>query len=84
MQGTAYSAPLERLAGSMPFQSLRKPRALPGGMTCKYEANGQSRRNQNAFSGPRKHIRAKRGAKAPEENRKPLSEQNKQKRSAAV
>ena len=30
MQKTAYSAPSERLAGSMSFQGLRKPQALPG------------------------------------------------------
>ena len=33
MQKTEYSAPPERLAGSMPFQGLRKPPALPGGLT---------------------------------------------------
>ena len=33
MQETKYSAPLEKLAGNMPFQSLRKPPALPGGLT---------------------------------------------------
>ncbi len=31
MQGRENSAPPERLAGRMPFQSLRKPQALPGG-----------------------------------------------------
>jgi len=30
MQKTEYSAPLERLASSMPFPGLRKPQALPG------------------------------------------------------
>lgn len=33
MQETEYPVPLERIAGSMPFQGLRKPPALPGGMT---------------------------------------------------
>ena len=33
MQETEYPVPLERLAGSMPSQSLRKPPALPGGLT---------------------------------------------------
>ena len=33
MQKTEHSVPLERLAGSMPFQGLRKPPALPGGLT---------------------------------------------------
>ena len=30
MQETEYSAPPERLAGSMPFQGLHKPQAEPG------------------------------------------------------
>ena len=33
MKETEDSVPLERLAGSMPFQGLRKPPALPGGLT---------------------------------------------------
>ena len=33
MQKTEHSVPPERLAGSMPFQGLRKPPALPGGLT---------------------------------------------------
>ena len=33
MQETEYSVPLERLAGGMPFQGLRKPLAVPGGLT---------------------------------------------------
>ena len=34
MQETEHSVPLERLAGTMPFQGLRKPLAAPGGLTC--------------------------------------------------
>ena len=30
MQETEYSVPLERLAGRLPFQGLRRPPALPG------------------------------------------------------
>lgn len=33
MQETERSVPLEWLAGSMPFQGLRKPQALPGVLT---------------------------------------------------
>ena len=33
MQEAEYSVPLERLAGIMRFQGLRKPQALPGGLT---------------------------------------------------
>ena len=33
MQKAEHSVPLERLAGSMPFQGLRKPPAVPGGLT---------------------------------------------------
>ena len=35
MPGRENSAPSERLAGSMPFQGLRKPPALPGGVTIR-------------------------------------------------
>ena len=33
MQETEYPVPLERLGGRMPLQRLRKPPALPGGLT---------------------------------------------------
>ena len=36
MQETKYSAPLEKLAGSMPFRGLLKSPALPGGLTFEH------------------------------------------------
>lgn len=35
MQETENSVPPERLAGSMPLQGLRKPPAVPGGLTIR-------------------------------------------------
>ena len=36
MQETKYSAPLEKLAGSMPFRGLLKSPALSGGLTFEH------------------------------------------------
>ena len=40
MQETEYSAPLERLAGNMPFRGLRRPRLCRGaqkGFHCQFQ-----------------------------------------------
>ncbi len=55
MQETEHSVPPERLAGSMPFQGLRKPQALPGRLTLVHAGlpllyGGAARRTMEARS----------------------------------